>query len=181
MEYIEGLSSQWHNFLLSLGFGMFLGVAYDVLRGIRLLITNSKKAIYFADFLFAVFSSVTTFLFCLTTTNGELRWYVIFAEITGFFVYYFTFGVLFMRFVDKTVSVFRKTIFSAFHVISLPFVRIFNKIKQLFAHFVEKTQKKLKKTVKKSKFHLQINRTLLYNLTDRMRLFGVKADKTKEK
>lgn len=181
MEYIAGLNTQTISFLFSLGFGLIIGILYDLVRTIRLIITPSKIVLYITDFLFILFAALATFLFCLTVTNGEVRWYILFGEIIGFFVYYFTFGVLAVRLTARIVRFVRKLFLKIIHIVFTPFRRLFAFLRQIFTHFVEKIQKKSKKTVKKSKFHLQIGKAMLYNLNDRMRLFCEKANKTKEK
>lgn len=181
MEYIVSLSSQTRNFLVSLGFGLLLGIAYDLIRTIRLIISSSTKSLYVSDFLFVIFSGFATFLFCLTITNGEIRWYVLFGELLGFLVYYFSFGIIVIHFTDKIVTGVRKFFFKAVSLILKPIRKLFDAFKKFFSKFAEKMHKKTKKTVKKSKFHLQINKALLYNLSDRMRLFYKKPKNSKEK
>lgn len=181
MEYIESLGTQTGNFLFSLGFGLIVGISYDIVRTVRLVFTNSKKALYVTDFLFAVFSAFATFLFCLTVTEGEIRWYVILGEAIGFSVYYFSFGIIAVRFTDKTVGFIRKLSKKIFFVISSPFLKLFSFFKRKIGKIVEKTQKNTRKAVKKSKFHLQTDKALLYNLTNRMQKLCEKNKKTKEK
>lgn len=181
MEYIESLGTQTGNFLFSLGFGLIVGILYDVVRTVRLVFTDSKKALYATDFLFAVFSALATFLFCLTVTDGKIRWYIILGEAIGFSVYYFSFGVIAVRFTDKTVGFIKKFSKKLFFVISSPFIKLFSFFKRKIGKIVEKTRKNTRKAVKKSKFHLQTDKALLYNLTNRMQKLCEKNKKTKEK
>ena len=66
MEYITSLSSQAKNFLFSLGFGVLIGVLYDLLRIVRMSVSSSKRALYITDFIFApfrkIFSRVSVFI-----------------------------------------------------------------------------------------------------------------------
>ena len=102
MEYITSLSSQAKNFLFSLGFGVLIGVLYDLLRIVRMSVSSSKRALYITDFIFVFTASVATFLFCLTVTDGQLRFYILFGEALGFFIYYLSFGIIAVKFSTKT-------------------------------------------------------------------------------
>ena len=104
MEYILSLSTQTRSFLLSLGFGLIIGILYDVLRVVRIFLSFSKIAAYVTDFLFSVLSAVMTFLFCLSVSNGEVRLYIILGEFIGFSVFYLSFGTVAVKFSEKTVK-----------------------------------------------------------------------------
>ena len=106
MTYLVSLPEQLGTFAYALGFGFFLGIFYDLFRAVRMLFSNGKKAFFAADVLFALFAAFLTFLFTLTVTSGSIRGYVLFGEVLGFFVYYFSLGVLFSRFFDKFVAFF---------------------------------------------------------------------------
>lgn len=147
MEYILSLSTQTRSFLLSLGFGLIIGILYDVLRVVRILLSFSKIATYVTDFLFSVLSAVMTFLFCLSVTNGEVRLYIILGEFIGFSVFYLSFGTVAVKFSEKTVkkifNVFRKF----FRFIFSPFIKIFTVV----SIKCTKLRKKVQKTVKNHK------------------------------
>ncbi len=147
MEYILSLSTQTRSFLLSLGFGLIIGILYDVLRIVRILLSFSKIATFVTDFLFSVLSAVMTFLFCLSVTNGEVRLYIILGEFIGFSVFYLSFGTVAVKFSEKTVkkifNVFRKF----FRFIFSPFIKIFTVV----SIKCTKLRKKVQKTVKNHK------------------------------
>lgn len=167
MAYIVGLREQTGNFLWSLGFGFSIGLVYDAVRTLRLLFSNGKKAMLTADILYSVFAAFATFLFSLTVTQGRLMAYILFGELLGFFIYYFSLGVFAARLGEKLAQALRRFSFGLARVLSRPFRWAFARIKGAFAKISQKTRVKAKKAAKKSKYHLQVCRQMLYNQSTR--------------
>lgn len=163
MTYLVSLPEQLGTFAYALGFGFFIGVLYDVCRAIRMLFSNGKKAFFAADVLFALFAAFLTFLFTLTVTNGSIRGYVLFGEALGFFVYYFSLGVLLSKTADKLIGFFRRFSLKIYRVIRFPFLRFGRWFSSLLTKNVQKAQKKANFSVKKSKILLKNTNDLLYN------------------
>ena len=163
MTYLVSLPEQLGTFAYALGFGFFLGIFYDLFRAVRMLFSNGKKAFFAADVLFALFAAFLTFLFTLTVTSGSIRGYVLFGEALGFFVYYFSLGVLFSRFFDKLIAFFRGFSLRVYRVVRLPFLRFGKWFAAFFKKNVQKAQKKADFSVKKSKILLKNTNDLLYN------------------
>ena len=147
MEYILSLSTQTRSFLLSLGFGLIIGILYDVLRVVRIFLSFSKIAAYVTDFLFSVLSAVMTFLFCLSVSNGEVRLYIILGEFIGFSVFYLSFGTVAVKFSEKTVKKILNALRKIFRLIFSPFIKIFTVV----SIKCTKLRKKVQKTVKNHK------------------------------
>lgn len=144
MEYILSLSTQTKSFLLSLGFGLIIGILYDLLRVIRLLFFSSKIALFITDFLFSLISCILTFLFCLCVSNGEVRLYIIVGEIIGFGVFYFSFGAVAVKFSEKTVNKILKIIKRIISFIFSPFIKLFAVVSIKCTKIRKKVQKKAK-------------------------------------
>lgn len=181
MEYIVGLSSQTRNFLFSLGFGALTGILYDILRIVRMSVSSSKKALYITDFIFVFAASVATFLFCLTVTDGQLRFYVIFGEALGFTIYYFSFGIIAVRFSTKTVEKIRSFFKKFFGLICAPFRKIFSRAAGFVKKSAFKSKKAVKESAKNAKILLQSNKSLLYNLNVNMHNLCRKSQRTEVK
>ena len=171
MEYIFRLASQTRGCLMSLGFGLLVGVLYDILRVIRLTLTKSKIAVYVFDTLFVFLASTGSFLFMLTVTDGQLRAFIVFGELLGFFVYYFSFGVIAVKFTTKTAEKIKAFFKRIFNMILAPFKKIFVRVSAKITENIKKLRKNVQKSLKKSKFLLQIDNSLLYNLIDKKRIF----------
>lgn len=166
MEYITSLSSQAKNFLFSLGFGVLIGVLYDILRIVRMSVSPSKRALYITDFIFVFTASVATFLFCLTVTDGQLRFYILFGEALGFFIYYLSFGIIAVKFSTKTVEKVKVFFKKIFRFIFAPFRKIFSRVSVFIKKAAVKTRKSTKKSIKNAKILLQNDKSLLYNLNN---------------
>ena len=125
MEYIISLSSQAKAFLLSVGFGALLGILYDIIGIIRLTFTKSVTALYVSDVLFVVLSAFASFLFTLAVTDGEARLFILLGEVTGFFIYYFTFGVIAVHYTEAAADRIKEFFIKVFRIIFAPFRRLF--------------------------------------------------------
>ncbi len=165
-DYLYGLSlaTQTKNFLLSLGFGFIMGIFYDLFRIVRISISKGKIATVISDILYCIFLCFSLMLFCLTVNEGEIRLYLLLGSLAGFFVYYFSLGVIIFSFSEKLISVVKKIIKSVFNVLSYPFKFVFGKLRKLFNNLSIKRRKNTKNIKNKSKFLLKVNKLLLYNL-----------------
>lgn len=168
MTYILSSSMQVRIFLYAIGFGFFLGGVYDVFRLFRLLFQKSGGAYRVADVLFALTAGFFVFLFALTQLNGQIRGYVLLGILLGFLLYAYTFGAFFARRTERIAAVVRRFFGAVFRKVSAPILRYIKKCKGFFAKNVQKAQKKAKFSVKKSKFHLQSVKDMLYNLSVRV-------------
>ena len=121
--YLYGLSlaQQTKGFLLSLGFGFIMGIFYDLFRIIRISISKGRAAIIVSDILYCIFLCFSTFLFCLTVNEGEVRIYLLLGAGAGFFVYYFSLGVIVFSFSERIIGFIKKIIKAIFNIISFPF------------------------------------------------------------
>lgn len=91
-------SGQLYNLFLSCGFGFLVGAYYDVFRVIRLMLPCRRGAVFFQDVFFFVTFAAATFLFDLTLTGGQLRFYLFIGMGAGFAAYHFTLGRFVMAF-----------------------------------------------------------------------------------
>lgn len=170
MTYGVSLARQTYSFFVSVGFGFALGIVYDIFFIIRNTLAKRKWVTVLCDAVFIITASVLSFLLLLIVTDGVVRAYAVFGELFGFFVYYFSLGVFIVKICEKMTAVikavfsfFKKVFISVFKVIFYPFRKIFLIFARFFKKIYEKSRKNVKKIVKKSKYHLQIDNTLLYN------------------
>jgi spore cortex biosynthesis protein YabQ len=63
-------------FAVTIALGMFIGLAYDVLRVIRGTFRPSRRALFFYDLFFWILITVITFIVLLSSSWGEVRAYV---------------------------------------------------------------------------------------------------------
>lgn len=157
-------SDQLKFFLLSLGVGFALGVFYDILRALRLSVTNSKAATIIFDVLYFAVFGLVTFLFILAINKGQIRFYIIFGEIIGAAFYYFSFGIAAIKLTDIFVKAFRHFFALVFKILFAPLRLVFKIFKKCFlkiSSFFKKTRKNSEKNQKKL---LPKLRMYVYNL-----------------
>ncbi len=92
MTYSEPLNNQIYRFILALGFGIILGLIYEIFVLIREIFSFKKSLIITVDILFSVLSAFLTFFFMLVYNDGRVRLNLIFASLMGLFAFHYTFG-----------------------------------------------------------------------------------------
>lgn len=151
-------------FLMSLGVGFILGILYDLLRTVRISFTKGKVFVFIFDVLYFLLFGLITILFVLASNKGELRFYLIFGEVCGALLYYFSFGLVAIKLSDFVSRWIQKIFSFVFRAVFLPFRLIFRLFKSVFGKilkFFKKTQKKSQKNRKKL---LPKLRLCVYNL-----------------
>lgn len=163
MTYLIGMGEQAKIFLLSLGFGFFIGILYDVVRLFRILLGNGKKSFLVLDVFYMLFASTLTFLFLLTQTGGSVRAYVLLGELLGFLIYFVTLGTLIAAVFDRLTAFLFRFFEKLFSGCKRFFHTMFSPLRRFFLKNAEKTCKKVHFSIKKSKIHLKSLHELLYN------------------
>lgn len=160
MDYIQGLSVQTEIFLLSLGFGFLLGILYDVFRTLRLIISRSAGFTVFMDIFCFVLCAFLIFFFNLIVDEGKIRLYVLFGDLLGWMIYYFSFGEISMRVSNRIIQSVR----GALRVVLKPISRLRCRVKRKMKKIVGFFKKIIKKFDKKIKFDLKKYKGMVYNL-----------------
>ncbi len=160
MIYLQGVAEQTRLFLLSIGFGFLLGILYDVFRTVRLIISDSKGFVLFMDLLYSVFCTFLNFCFILAFDYGEVRIYTVLGETLGWLIYYFSFGTIAIRVSRALSKAVKKLVF----MILKPFNFIFRKMKSFMYSVLKFFKKIFRKSTKKTKFSLQKQQGIVYNL-----------------
>jgi len=172
------LSGQTLAFLEAILYGALLGAVYDVFKVSRLLFKN-KVLVFFEDVVFLLICTVVTFSFLLRVSDGQVRFFIIFGEIIGFILYYFSLSLL----VNKIVKGIFKVIWAIFGFLYKLFLRPIGKIFFLFMEIICKIIKKpwilAKKIAISLKFRLKIGHGIMYN--NKIRKAGRHKIKKREK
>ena len=145
--YMLTIADQTQLFLFALGLGFLLGIVYDLFRTERMAFTMRRVGVFLQDILFFLTCAAVTFLFLLAVNHGEIRGFIIAGEALGFFIYYFSFGLLAVRvssFTIRTIRRFFHLIFTPFRALLRLLGRVFGKIRR----FARKTSKKNCKKIK---------------------------------
>ena len=137
--------SQILTFLYSLILGFFLGIFYDLLRGMRYLKKNKKVIIFITDLVFWLFSAFCLFCFSLEFSKGEIRGYYFFGSLIGFIINFLTLSNLSLKifkYIFLKTNTFLKWIFNYKN-------SILDKVILFFKSFFKKILKIWKKALKK--------------------------------
>ena len=128
--------------LLSLGVGFALGLLYDLFRTVRLaFFARSAAAVVIFDILYFAVFGLLSFIFILALNKGEVRLYIILAELAGAAVYYFSFGAAAIRLTDAFLRLFRRVCGCVYATVSLPFKALNRVISGLSRRIIKKTKK----------------------------------------
>lgn len=156
------LSVQIENLMPALGLGFLLGFVYDAVRFLRLVLSEGKIFLFVSDMLFVVFCAFTSFLLFLGVNNGNIRFYLILAEITGAVIYFCTAGLIVMSLYRKSANMIKKITGAIF----TPFIFLKKKISTIVKKLKGKIDDILKKMKNKFKKPLQDDNEMLYNNND---------------
>jgi len=127
-------------FLLSWLLGGLLCAVYDIFRGWRLSFRSGAIAVFFQDIFFGILAAVTTFLFLLARSCGELRLYVLIGEAIGF--------VLFRMSISVALLAFFRLLFSGLRWIKKQFSHLYDLQLKLFTCFFERFRTFYEKKIK---------------------------------
>ena len=134
-------------FLYSLCLGGIFCIFYDFFRAIRATVKLNDFSVFVQDVLYFFIFGFVSFLYLLSTTNGEIRGYIIFGTAIGFLLCYYTFSKIFLKLLKVAFKGF-VTVFGKINAFSC---NIFSKIEYFFQKnliLIKNTCKKVLKMVK---------------------------------
>lgn len=97
------LADQTVYFLFSLLFGVILSALYDFVVVLKITGLNKLWQTITFDVLYMFLCAVLTVLFAMPFNKGEVRYFVLFGEIIGFFVYRYTLGSIIVKIYSKII------------------------------------------------------------------------------
>ncbi len=150
--YLLTIGEQSRIFLYSCGFGFLLGLLFDFFEFLFIFAVGKKSVRIFLDVLYMIVCTFLMFLFSLALDNGSFKIYIYAAAAMGWFIYYFTVGVL-----------TRRVQFAFAELVMAFFGKFKSGIYSLFCKIKKKSSKKLQKNEISSNLLLQDKDTLLYN------------------
>lgn len=158
-------------FGISCLFGAVIGVAYDILRTLRLIVPHNSWLVGAEDILFLALYGVFIAAFSAAAARGELRAYFVIGNIIGFVLYIVTIG-----------SVVIRTLRKLFTVIGTALQWLFRPLKICYVFFRKKAAAKfvgnpkiIVKTVKKIKRVLLNKPEMMYNKKENKQRKNVKS------
>lgn len=92
MNYSLPLSQQIVVFVKAAGSGIVIGIIYDLIYTLRVLISEKRKWIVFQDVLFGVIATMVSFFFMVIFNSGIVRFNLVAAQAVGAAAFHFTVG-----------------------------------------------------------------------------------------
>ena len=134
------LEAQTQAFIYSCVLGVILAVIYTAIGIIKIISPPSKKLLFVMDILFMLVCTFTTFFYSVLVTWGNLRYYVVFGELIGFFLFYLFVGEIILKCSKAITNFFAKIYF----FITNPFRILFHKLYLLISVLLAKLWKRIK-------------------------------------
>ncbi len=141
--------------MLSFFYAMALGGAfcifYDILRALRKTVEHKDVWVFLGDVLFWVLAANISFLFMLAQTNGEIRGFVLLAELLGFALIrliaskYF---LWFFSFVLSKIALALRTVNRLIYAFCTFFETFLSKVFEFFKKILKSLLKGVKKLLK---------------------------------
>ncbi|MDD7113614.1 MAG: spore cortex biosynthesis protein YabQ [Lachnospiraceae bacterium] len=85
----EIIMQQTRLFLISFGYGVILGIWYDIFRALRKSVEHRNKAVHMEDILFCFSGAAGLFLLFQICNQGRIRFYVLLGMEAGLILYFF--------------------------------------------------------------------------------------------
>lgn len=157
--------------LLSMLLGVVFCLFYDIFRILRIAVRCSVSSIFFQDIIFFIFTALLTFSIMLVRTYGEIRWFILIGELSGFILCRFSISRLLISISEQIIKGVRAVI--------LVINKIIAPIKKLLSYLMSKVKSfssnLQKKAAKISKCILKYLYGILYNKLNKQ-----KSDKAKQ-
>lgn len=158
----EVLYLPYERLLLAVLVGLFCGVFYELLRAVRLIISEKSRLVNFIiDMLFFIILSFVIFFFSLMIGDGRIRLYYFAGLFTGVLLYLFTIGKLVYLINKSFVRLIKKLLKKLIKPLKQLFVAVAHKTSGLFGRIYDFSKTKVKNSVK----HLPKRKALVYNNT----------------
>lgn len=143
--------------------GFMLAVCYDCFRILRITVSGHTKQSCIFDFFFMLFCGVVTYLLAIAVDFGRVRFFLLASEGIGACVYFLTIGAVTNRIAKLLHRVYLWLKKWFFRLFVCPVRFCLGKFGKLFISVVKKVRNFLKKTAKKRKNPLKIQRGVVYN------------------
>ncbi len=94
------LADQLLSFAFSLACGVALGLFYELLRLLRVMLGSGKVLVFCLDILFMLVLSLVSVLFSVCFSRGNTRYFIVIGELLGILTIRFSLGRLSTRFFE---------------------------------------------------------------------------------
>ncbi len=148
MNYAEPLSNQVLVFIRSVGFGVLLGLIYELFSAVRILLGEKKRAYILCDISFSLTATVLSFFYMVLYNSGRVRLNLLAAQLIGAIAFHLAAGRYLVKPFNFLMEKTRRLLLFLLH----PAEYLLGKVKTV----LPKRQKKDKKKVKNIKNIIKI-------------------------
>ena len=119
-------------FVRGLLFGACMAALYDVLRIYRQAFGAKTLSLFIQDILFFSICGLASFIFMLVFNNGQVRIFIIAAQLIGAIIYRYSIGVLIMLLAGWIINLLRKFFLKAKNKVIIPILKKTNSLSDTF-------------------------------------------------
>lgn len=136
------LKQQIFNFFIFFLFGIILAIFLDFLKIIEFILHEKAKhsSHNIRDILFFTISSLFSYLLTLALNNGELAFYIFFAEFLGYLLWRKTLSCRMVKFSENAIKAIKKPVKGAYKKIILKINKLTTLCKNKLNKILNQTQ-----------------------------------------
>lgn len=157
---IVDISKQVDLFLISLYFGVFTALFFDIFRVVRKVFRHNNLTVQLEDFVFWIITTFSFYYIFLHQNNGEIRLFIIFGALIGFVLFNLTISMYFIKYLTLLAKLIKKIISKIFNLLLQPLTflcKIVVRKKNNFTNTISKN-KILFQKLKKHSFFCKIKK-----------------------
>lgn len=99
----EYISWELQYIALTITVGAIMALIYDIFRVLRRIVRHGNVVVAIEDIFYWMTVSLITFIVCFVEDGGNVRWFAIFGEVLGAYMYYQTIGRKFVEYVSLII------------------------------------------------------------------------------
>lgn len=164
MVFDISVSAQCMLFLRAMLLGAALMLLYDCFRIARIAFPSPAWVVMIQDIVYFAVFALVSFLFFVSQSYGEVRFFALTGELLGLILCYFTLSSVIIASSQTVISVIKKIILLFERLILSPIYKVIYAISRKIIKFVNFLGNLAKKSCNKANYSLKRRRVLLYNL-----------------
>lgn len=145
--------------------GAALGMLYDVFRILRLAFPNGNVLIFVEDVLYFVFVTIASFSFVMLCSGGVLRIFMLFGELLGAILYFFTLSIIILKAAQWIIRLVKRFFRFLYRLFIRPFARLFRWLFLKLKKRLRRCRAGIKNFAAQRKKDLKHKKGLVYNGT----------------
>jgi len=141
----DTIITEWNFWIASVITGAGMSFAYDLLRLFRSLVHHKRIFVDIEDIFYWLACFFSAFTLLYYGNNGIIRFAAVFGAAVGMFIYMFTVGRFFVKYLSKIIRKITIMLMKIMSIILKPLLSILHKIKRKNNQILSKTKRLLTK------------------------------------